>query len=280
MPWGSLRGLAWGNPDAPMILAVHGWLDNAASFNELAPMLAHEWYLVALDLPGHGASDHRPAGETYELLDHVRDIAVLLSQQQREGITFVGHSLGGILGALLAAACPERVGRLVMIDSLGPVVGRAEDFPGQLGKALRKITRGARGEAPVYGSPEEAVEARLGGRIPLSRAAAEHIVPRNLIQDGQRWVWRTDPRLRYPSMHRLEEEEVLAMFRAIQCPVLVAKACQGLMDFMGEIIQPRFEALADGSLCAFEGGHHFHLDGDVVGLAEEIKRWLDGADLD
>ena len=52
----ALKGLAWGDPaDAP-VLALHGWLDNAASFALLAPQLSGH-YVVALDLTGHGQSD-------------------------------------------------------------------------------------------------------------------------------------------------------------------------------------------------------------------------------
>ena len=61
----SLRGLQWGDPTAPhKMLCVHGYMDNAMSFATLAPLLLQDGrrlHIVAVDLPGHGQSDHFPA---------------------------------------------------------------------------------------------------------------------------------------------------------------------------------------------------------------------------
>ena len=58
----------WGNPDGLPVLAFHGWLDNAATFDNLAPLLP-ELRILSLDLPGHGHSDHRPSGSAYYFID-------------------------------------------------------------------------------------------------------------------------------------------------------------------------------------------------------------------
>ena len=60
-PYLRLTARAWGPTDGVPVLALHGWLDNAASFDALAPQLP-ETRLVALDLPGHGGSEPRPPG--------------------------------------------------------------------------------------------------------------------------------------------------------------------------------------------------------------------------
>lgn len=54
----NLCGLSWGTPDLPPLLMLHGWLDNAASFALLAPLMKG-YYVVAIDLTGHGKSDRR-----------------------------------------------------------------------------------------------------------------------------------------------------------------------------------------------------------------------------
>lgn len=274
-PAGRLGGLCWGRNDAPPIMALHGWLDNAASFSRLGPRLAGNNRVIALDLPGHGQSFHRPPGESYELLDYVRDLAQFLEQHAPEGAVLLGHSLGGIIAMLLAVAAPDRVRGLVMIDSLGPLVGDAERFPEDLRKSIDRMRRGSRGTQPVYAGPEEAVAARMGGRIPLSRQAAEAIVPRNLVESGQGWTWVTDPRLRYPSMHRLDEAEVGACLRAVAVPVLVVRASHGLLTYKREMMEERYGCLGDYRVLDTEGGHHCHLDGRVEEIGAGCLEWLE-----
>ena len=274
-PAGTLSGLGWGRAGKPRIVALHGWLDSAASFGALGPELARDYEVIALDLPGHGQSFHRPPGESYELLDYVRDLGLFLDRYAADdGVILLGHSLGGILASLLAVAVPDRVRRLILIDSLGPLVATAEQFPDDLQRSLDRVRKGSRGEAPLYSSPEEAVQARMDGRIPLSREAAEWIVPRNLGKREEGWYWVTDPRLRYPSMHRLQEAEVAAFMGRIAVPVLIVRASHGMLTYKQEIMAQRYGNLAHYAILDTRGGHHCHLDGCVDEIATGCLEWL------
>ena len=62
-----------GGSSGSPVLALHGWLDNSASFDRLAPLLPG-LRLVALDLPGHGRSEHRAASAAYHFVDWVADV--------------------------------------------------------------------------------------------------------------------------------------------------------------------------------------------------------------
>lgn len=274
VPAGPLGALGWGDPAAPLIIAFHGWLDNAASFARLGPALAADYRVLAVDLPGHGHSFHRPPGASYELLDYVRDLAPLFDDTVAQEVILVGHSLGGIVASLLAVAVPDRVRALMLVDSLGPVTGEAASFPDQLRQAIDRVRQGSKGQPPRYPSMEDAIQARMKGRIPISRSAAECIVPRGLKQDRDGWQWSTDARLRYPSMHRLEEDEVQAYLAAIAAPVLLARASQGMASFKPEWIEHRLSKLNDCELIDVEGSHHCHLDADVEALAGRCLGWL------
>ena len=73
MPWGQVSGLSFGPTEGMPVLALHGWLDNANSFHELAAYLPPTVRFVAVDLPGHGFSSHRPVGAKYTFVDWVRE---------------------------------------------------------------------------------------------------------------------------------------------------------------------------------------------------------------
>ena len=133
-------GLAWGDPAMPPLLALHGWLDNAASFSLLAPLLKSH-YLVALDLSGHGLTDHRSADASYQIWDDLPEIDIVTRALGWERFGVLGHSRGAVIATLLASAMPERVERLVLLDGLSPEPVSASQFPQQLRRALEDKPR-------------------------------------------------------------------------------------------------------------------------------------------
>ena len=107
--------LSWGRQDAPTWLALHGWLDNAASFTRLAPRLVSALgiRIVAIDFRGHGHSAHAPAGNDYALWDYTHDVLDAMEALGLEQATLLAHSMGAAVSCLLAAALPEKVARLI-----------------------------------------------------------------------------------------------------------------------------------------------------------------------
>nr|WP_225737157.1 alpha/beta fold hydrolase [Dyella acidiphila] len=90
----TLTAQSWGASDAPPLLTLHGWLDNAGSYAFLAPLLAERWRVIALELPGHGHSSHLPAGINYHYVDYVSAVLAAADALQLERYTLLGHSLG------------------------------------------------------------------------------------------------------------------------------------------------------------------------------------------
>ncbi|MCG2580593.1 MAG: alpha/beta hydrolase [Marinobacter sp.] len=275
-----LAGLRWSasenSGDSCPILMLHGWLDNSLTFAHLAPGLARGRDLYAVDMAGHGHSGHRPDGQSYLLMDYVSDLAELIEHYFDHApghkVDLIGHSLGGIVCVLYAAAFPEHVRNLVMIDSLGPISRPPEDTIPKLRQAIRKRMTGS-GKPVVYPDPQTAAKAREGGLSPLSPEAALTLIPRNMKAVDGGFVWRTDPRLRHPSIMMLEESQVLASLREVRTRTLFIQAESGLLSHR-KGWEPRLKAIPRMETVTVPGGHHCHFDGDIEPVSHAIREFI------
>jgi len=284
---GRLAALSWGEEGASTWVALHGWLDNAATFSRLAPALVSALgiRLVALDLPGHGHSPHRGAGADYPLWGYVPDVLEALDALELRSSTLVGHSMGAGVASLIAAAAPERVDRLVLIDGLASTTSEPDETVAQLQAALRARRRpppprsagpsAGRSASDGYASVDEAVAARVrGGVTRIDTDTARPIVERNLVGRGDgRYHWRTDRRLVQPSLLRWTSAQMLATVGVIRAPVLLLQATGGVLNerpYLGEACR-RIDGLERRIV---SGGHHLHLERvRVAQVATEIVRW-------
>lgn len=113
---------SWGKKDSPLILLVHGILDQGFAWEKVAQPLAEKgYYVVAPDLRGHGKSGHVGKGASYNLLDFVADLDDLSSHLTQKPFTLVGHSLGSVITSILACMRPEKISKLVLIEPVLPV---------------------------------------------------------------------------------------------------------------------------------------------------------------
>jgi pimeloyl-ACP methyl ester carboxylesterase len=263
-----LAARVWGDPSLPRLLALHGWLDNAASFDRIAPLLCDKFHIVALDLPGHGRSDHRPPGAWYHFVDSVSDIAQAADALNWQTFGLLGHSMGGGMATLLAAACPDRIERLHLIDALGPMSTPAEDSPAMLTRSLEQRRTADAKTLRVFDSKTQAIEARQQANG-LTLQAAELLVTRGIDAVPGGYSWSSDPRLRLASPQRFTEEQVLAIVRAIRAPTQLILA-QPQAPFLPEaIIHARIAQVQRIEVLRLPGSHHLHLE-DPQPIADAI----------
>lgn len=265
-----MAALAWRRAGAPRVLCLHGWLDNAASFLPLAPLL-DRCDLVALDLPGHGHSDHRHPTARYHFVEYLFDVDSVLDGLGWPGCHFIGHSLGAAIAAVFAAAAPERVSSLSLLDALGPITGDPDQSAERLRRGLARIRQPA-GPPRRYGSLDEMIDARRKV-ADLSEAAARLICARSAREEDGGFLWRSDPALTWVTPVRFTEEQVLDMLRHIQAPTLTFEAKQTSTRFSPERIAARKEAITHGWHHRIEGHHHFHMD-EPEAIAGTIQAFI------
>ncbi|MEI4959300.1 alpha/beta hydrolase [Aeromonas caviae] len=243
-----------GQEGRPLLVALHGWLDNGASFLPLAPWLG-AFHLVCVDLPGHGHSDHKST--PYVFVDWLDDLYQITQAAGWQRFILLGHSLGALIASAYAGVFPEQIERLILLEGLGPLSQPDEEVPGQLRRAILNRTRTRERATSGFATLEEAVAARCKvADIPPS--AARLICERQLEARAGRWYWRSDPRLRDLSPLRMSEGQAQALIRAIACPVLFIRGEQG---FPGLLAQWQLREAAFGHIerVTVAGGHHFHM---------------------
>lgn len=259
------------------IMALHGWLDNCASFTRLAKLIIEQVKqpieLVLLDLPGHGLSDHRHPQATYNLWDDIRDIVDLSNQLDWQTFSLLGHSRGAMISILIAASLPQRIERMILLDGSIPPPVAAQDAPKQLAKHIRDNSRlDASTKRLSYRSLDDAVAARVKA-TGLPNDAAQLLVERGVRQNNQgQFEWRADSRLRGASAVRLSLEQGKAFLEAIQASTLIIMAKQGLggdnehLALLNQYAKLNVEAI--------EGHHHFHMLEQAGEIADKIITFL------
>jgi pimeloyl-ACP methyl ester carboxylesterase len=269
---GNLTALRHGDRQGPKLLCLHGWLDNGASFLPLMPLLP-EFDLVALDLPGHGASAHRSPGYDYAFVDWIHDVLDALDALDWPRTNLLGHSMGGAIATVVATSAPARVEKLVLIEALGPISGKAEEAGARLKQAVAaRRALDTNKTARVIADIESAVDARLAVSN-MTRAAARLIVERNLRTVTGGYVWRSDPRLTLPTHIRTDEAFIRSWIRAIEAPTLVIAADPSPAYFTPDMRAGRLAELRDGRVEVIAGGHHLHMEqADVV--AKVLREFL------
>lgn len=283
----SYRGIATGNPDAPLIIAIHGWLDNAATFAPLMPYLS-DYRFVSLDMPGHGESAHwsSPVGKSYPY--HYSDMIVWMTEitqqilaehgrSRDEKPILLGHSLGGTVATMVAGILPEQFQRLVLIESVGPFTAADSKLPEQMRQSIKLQLRESSGNLRLFNTVAEAIARRMdernaGGAI--SEEAAQHLVSRGLVEREGGYQWRSDPKLLLPSPHRFTEAQVRATIREIQIPTLIIEGDAKFLSAFPES-QERIELFkAQGAQHhVIPGRHHLHMENPKP-VAAAIRAFL------
>ena len=257
-PLGDIAGLRNGREGAPRVLALHGWLDNAASFVPLAPYLDGV-DLVAIDLPGHGRSAHLQPGADYSFayaLHSVLDAADALGWDR---FALLGHSMGAGIASLVAAACPQRIERGVFIEALGALAEVPERTVERMREAVA-ATRALPGKKlRVFPDVAPAIQARMKANA-LSEPVARLLVERGVTAVDGGYVWSSDPRLTLPTMTRMTEPQIRHLVAGIGCPAKAIFADPAQPYLPDALRRERVALMPRGELVVLSGGHHLHME--------------------
>ncbi|WP_395374019.1 alpha/beta hydrolase [Marinicella sp. W31] len=271
--FGTISGLRWGSGNSKKVLALHGWLDNAASFCHLAPLLAEHGYdVIAIDFPGHGHSDHRAPGHNYLFINYLTDTHEVVEQLPGQDWILLGHSMGAGIGQMYITAYPEKFKHLIMLENLGAIPSYQPDAgPEILKKALHSWQNHNLEHRNHYATIEDAIEARTKV-TPMPVEVIRPMIERGLRQTHKGYHWRTDKRLRLNSLYRLTEEQINDYLKATAIPTHLILAQPHTYAMSYPTVTQRIEALKPQWFDYVEGDHHLHMSNTQAVFDIIIKR--------
>lgn len=267
-----LAAKLWGPENGHPILALHGWLDNANTFDLLAPLLP-DYRICALDMAGHGLSEHRPLGCHYYVTDYVADAIAAVKALDWDHFALLGHSLGANISTLIAGTIPEKINHAILIEGFGPPSRSANQGPEQLRLAIQKNLIYSPNRTTVYEDFDTIVHKRMKGGTVVNEAAARILCERGTRQIEGGWTWCSDPRLRYPSPLRLPEAETQAFIANTTAPACLIIANEGIpLQLMN--LEQRVKMHKALRIEKIPGKHHLHLEGQAGAIASIMSDFL------
>ena len=211
----------WGAPDNPRVLVcVHGLTRNGRDFDYLAQALQDQYRVVCPDVVGRGRSDWLGVKSDYGFPLYVSDMVTLLARLNAKTVHWVGTSMGGLVGMLLAGMPRSPISRLVLND-VGPVITAV---------ALRRIA-GYVGRAPKFADMAQAeawvreVNRPFG---PLTDAQWRHLTAYSVrpVEGGFAMVY--DPAIGevFRSTPIVGDVDMWRAYEAVKCPTLAIRGAQ------------------------------------------------------
>jgi pimeloyl-ACP methyl ester carboxylesterase len=249
--------LEWGD-SGPVVLLLHGFLEHAHAWDWVAPRLAADHHVFALDFRGHGDSERVGAGGYYHFADYTADLASLV-RALGGCAALVGHSMGGSAALIYAGTEPERVSALVAVDSLGPPDTPPETAPDRFASWIGDLAR-TEARGPYADAPADAA-ARLRERFPrFSPEVARHMAEHGTRPDGDGRVWKFDPLHQTSAPQPYYVAQARAFWRRITCPVLYVEGGESELRLHPDDVAARLETLRARRVTIAGAGHHPHLE--------------------
>lgn len=248
----------WGSPEKPPVLAIHGWQDNANSFDFLAEYLQDHCYLIAIDLPGHGLSSHLPPGCHYHFIDGVFTIVQIIEALNIGRVHLLGHSLGACLASIVAGIAPHLILSLSLIEALGPFSAPEDTAATQLEHFVTTLTPTKKNTPRMYRELEQAIKIRAAKGY-VSQDIAAKLGARGIAESDGRYYWRHDRRLMHNSPLYLTERQILSCLQRIEAHTLLLWAKQGI-KFNATQMSVRMQQITHLTVISLDGGHHIHME--------------------
>jgi acyl transferase domain-containing protein/acyl-CoA synthetase (AMP-forming)/AMP-acid ligase II/pimeloyl-ACP methyl ester carboxylesterase/acyl carrier protein len=264
----NIRGLkicvcAWGPEEGPLVLCLHGILEQGAAWSEVAINLAQKGYrVIAPDLRGHGRSDRVGKGGSYNLIDFLGDIDAVVENLAGKAFILVGHSLGSVLGAIFATIRPQRIKNIVLVETILPTNNEDEDEDPTTSLTKQLNYMASPPEHPVFPNVKTAAE-RLRKATPAISPALAMMLAERITEPcpgGVRWRWEPLLRTRAGiSLNGIGRSRYLKLLQKIKVPITLVYGDQSNFNRIDDLNKQQ-EAMPNAVKVVVSGGHNLPLE--------------------
>ncbi|KAG4071539.1 hypothetical protein HA402_011693 [Bradysia odoriphaga] len=283
-PWGHVAGKWWGPQNVRPIVSLHGWQDNAGTFDRLIPLLPSHMSYLAIDLPGHGLSSHLPDGVSYNTLDFLYVIRSICEKYKWDKMSIMGHSMSAQLGYLYAAVFPDKIDMLISFEVLKTHSQGAEKTVNRISKSIDFILaydarKKMKIEPPCYIYEEIVNRLYEASSKSVTREAAPYLLKRSIAQSTThpgRFYFSRDNRLRKFNYLTPPHEVNLELAKRIVCPHLFIKTTNAeLYEDENLYLETLnlFKEKPNFKFISVESTHHFHLT-DPTKISADVSAFI------
>jgi pimeloyl-ACP methyl ester carboxylesterase len=262
----NIRGLkiclcSWGPEEGPLVLCLHGILEQGAAWSEVAIRLAQKGYrVIAPDLRGHGRSDRVGKSGSYNLIDFLADIDAIVENLAGRAFVLVGHSLGSVLGAIFATIRPQRIKNIILVETILPTANEDEDPTTSLTNQLNNMASPP--EHPVFRDVKTAAK-RLRKATPAISPALAMLLAERITEPcegGVRWRWEPLLRTRAGiSLNGIGRSRYLNLLKKITVPITLVYGDKSNFN-RAEDLNTQQEAMPNATKVVVSGGHNLPLE--------------------
>lgn len=270
VPWGNIAGKWYGSENVRPILLVHGWQDNAGSFDTLIPLLPSNMSYLAIDLPGHGFSSHLPRGCYYHSIDYVPVLEIIRKHFKWEQLSLIAHSMGSIVSFIYASVFPKNVNLLCALDTL-----KIQNLEPQLTeqihtyqtKKLITLNEDLMKNPPEYAYDDLPQRVYVGSKKSIPVDKAKYLIERGTRpsqNDPTKFCFTRDIRTKFMQKLFMEQSTSLAFIKRISAPYLFIRGDD--RDFsesennINEGVDEFRKWNTNFEMMRVNGTHHFHLN--------------------
>lgn len=225
-PYTDQNGTVWlafadygSQPRDRAVMCVHGLTRNGRDFDRLAIAMSKDFRMIEVDVAGRGRSGWLADKDAYGYDTYLRHMDALLGYRGLEQTDWIGTSMGGLIGMMLAARDESPIRRLVLND-VGPFISKA---------ALERIATYV-GTDPRFTSLQEAAEylkeIHAGFCVPDEAGWSELTLHSTVRQEDGTYALHYDPAIAKAFQGPLQDVDLWELWDRIDCPTLVLRGAE------------------------------------------------------